>query len=752
MSSMRVVGYTDQLSVAQGGRVSVYVSCQDPEYDVAVVRLRHGDRDSRGPGFRSTRVPSPVDGVKAGLNQPITSGSWLDSSPFEVESESMSLAVWTWPTTPILGRVQHLLGLWRSDGSGYGLCIKPGGQPALVEVGVDDQLRELVSADFVLEDRTWYLLVATLNGSEGSVGLQIWTRHPHSKTVYSESLGALVMESAERFRLVGAARISPEGDPQGLFNGKLGRPTAYPFAISDSDVELFLIDETPTSPAAVAWDLSLQLDTDVVVDVSGSENHGSLVNLPERAVKGWNWTGRRTDPALAPTEYGAVWFHEDDLEDAGWAPGFELTVPDDWGSGIYAFELTGRGVDRFVDHVPFVVRPREGAPRNPILFLAPTFSWLAYAQDHAHVRPDRLVAMGITLDDLVSTGTPYEQKAFRYILDNRLCGLYDEHTDGSGVHYSSRLRPIVTMRPGFNKASSRFRLAHQLNADLYLIDWLDELGFPYDVATDDDLHANGPDLLAHYSVLMTGTHPEYWSSAMLDALEQWTDDGGRLMYMGGNGFYWATSVDSRRPHVIEVRRQNFPGATGAPLPGEGVHSTTGEPGGTWRSRGRPPEQIVGVGSRAIGLHTAVPFVRTKASDDDRVAFAFDGVKERTLGEAGLHLGAAAGWEVDCSDPAAGTPPHAVVLAEAMLPPHDYAAFMDTATSSSLATADPDALRAEVVFFETNGGGAVFSVGSIAYAACLSEDRYANALSRLTANVLERFMDPQPFVLPEYANR
>src|SRR5258705_230452 len=77
---------------------------------------------------------------------------------------------------------------------------------------------------------------------------------------------------------------------------------------------------------------------------------------------------------------------------------------------------------------------------------------------------------------------------------------------------------------------------------------------PHDVFTDHDLHADGAALLDGYRVLITGTHPEYWTHAMLDALHGWLERGGRLMYLGGNGFYWVTSIDPDRPHVAEVRR------------------------------------------------------------------------------------------------------------------------------------------------------------------------------------------------------
>ena len=56
----------------------------------------------------------------------------------------------------------------------------------------------------------------------------------------------------------------------------------------------------------------------------------------------------------------------------------------------------------------------------------------------------------------------------------------------------------------------------------------------------------------------------------------------------------------------------------------------------------------------------------------------------------------------------------------------------------------------MVFFETAAGGAVFSVGSMTYVGSLLVDGGENTLSRITANVVNRFRDPAPFVLPEGA--
>ena len=48
------------------------------------------------------------------------------------------------------------------------------------------------------------------------------------------------------------------------------------------------------------------------------------------------------------------------------------------------------------------------------------------------------------------------------------------------------------------------------------------------------------------------------------------------------------------------------------------------------------------------------------------------------------------------------------------------------------------IRAEIVYFETKAGGAVFSTGSITFCGSLSHNNYDNDISRLLENVLRRF--------------
>ena len=159
---------------------------------------------------------------------------------------------------------------------------------------------------------------------------------------------------------------------------------------------------------------------------------------------GHNWKGDVVDFNLAPSEYGAIYFHDDDLEDAGWETDFELTIPENMRSGVYAARLRANDSE---DYVPFFVRPKRGTSSAPIVFLAPTCSYLAYANFYGLDDP---VLRGL-MSELARREISPEpvQAQDRYIVDQNLQSLYDHHVDGAGVAYSSRLRPIVNMRPKY---------------------------------------------------------------------------------------------------------------------------------------------------------------------------------------------------------------------------------------------------------------------------------------------------------------
>jgi N,N-dimethylformamidase len=373
-----------------------------------------------------------------------------------------------------------------------------------------------------------------------------------------------------------------------------------------------------------------------------------------------------------------------------------------------------------------------------IAFLAPTFTYLAYGNDHLWQRTD--VAAGV-LWPVERAERPDPADLYLAAHPELGLSLYDKHSDGSGVCYASSRRPLVNMRDDYRYWQTD--APRHFSADLELLRWLRRRGFAYDVLTDSELDAD-PEAVSGYQVVLTGSHPEYWSRAMLDGITAYLGSGGRIMYLGGNGFYWVTSVDRRRRHIIEVRRGNAGSRNWTSLPGECFHSTSGELGGLWRHRGRPPQQLVGIGMAAIGCRTGAPYAREPASYERDVAFIFEGVDNALIGDFGVAMGGAAGDEIDRVDFELGTPARTRVLASSRGRHDDsyWRCIEDVEeTAPGLSGPTDENVRADMVYVSCEGGGAVFGVGSISWVLSLSHDDDDNAVSRITENVLREFAGP-----------
>jgi N,N-dimethylformamidase len=746
---MKIVGYGDRLSVAPGEVIQFMVSCDRPSYRADIVRLLHGDPNPAGPGFKEQPIPTPAAGTYAGRTQAYRHGSFVrvpDSAALR-QVVSFTIGVWLCPTTPMAG-VQGLLGTWSPEQIGFQLVVDQTGALALWLGGAGEV--ERISTGAPLREGSWYFAAASYDARDGNVLLMqrsvpVWpldasnaimeaTRRPHAAAA---THGPLLM-AALWTGMDGGALLTG-----GHFNGKLEAPSLFGAALGRVDLDRLANGEPPTAlgqPLVAAWDFSRDPASNRVTDVSSNRLHGQTVQSPARAMKGHAWTGRETNHVRAPAEYGAIHFHDDDLTDAAWAVDFALTVPDELKSGVYAAKLSAGDAEDSQDYVPFFVRPRQRTAASDILFLVPTNSYLAYGNEHVLASPEVQLLAEHKLRYPV-------QEQDKHIVAHRLLSLYDHHSDGSGVCYSSRLRPIVNMRPkwNFTLLGNGEGYPHQFNADLHLVDWLTVKGFEFDVATDEDLHAEGTALLSQYRVILTGSHAEYWSGPMLQALDEYLGRGGRFMYLSGNGLYWVTSFDPEQPHIIEVRRW---GGTQSWIaePGEYHHSTTGELGGLWRERGWAPQRLVGVGFTAQGFDRSMPYRRQPGSFDERVAFIFEGIgPDEGIGETGLVMGGAAGFELDRADHKLGTPPHALVLATATGFSDSYQHVIEeVGLANSLQGGTVETrVRADMVYFETPNGGAVFSAGAIAYCGSLSVDSYAGNVSRITENVLRRFACPQP---------
>jgi N,N-dimethylformamidase len=189
---------------------------------------------------------------------------------------------------------------------------------------------------------------------------------------------------------------------------------------------------------------------------------------------------------------------------------------------------------------------------------------------------------------------------------------------------------------------------------------------------------------------------------MYDRLKSWVfERGGKLLYLGGNGLN--CEVDFLDKTTMVVQNGN-----GYKMREHGTESRL--------AFGYESEaNLLGVQYTPAGIMTAAPY---KVIDADHWVFEGTGMKKGDLfGEKSLHQripGGASGHETDKIMPDSPTHTHLLARGE-----------------------NPDHGGADMVVFDTDSGGAVFSVGSITYVSSILVD---DVVSAVTANVLRKFLD------------
>src|SRR5690606_24243449 len=131
-------------------------------------------------------------------------------------------------------------------------------------------------------------------------------------------------------------------------------------------------------------------------------------------------------------------------------------------------------------YIPFFVTTKIGHPTAKVALLIPTVSYQVYANG----RLDPSILPG-DLVPLRRSGGPSPAEIYVDHYGMRSC--YDRHNDGSGVAIATMLRPMpITVNP--QSRSSFNSSPHQLGADLYIVDWLEQKGICYDIITDHELN------------------------------------------------------------------------------------------------------------------------------------------------------------------------------------------------------------------------------------------------------------------------
>jgi N,N-dimethylformamidase len=717
-----IIGYVTPWSAHVGQDLAFKISSRDGRtFTATIVRIDSCDPNPNGPGMKLVPFDAQLEGPYAGQEQPVFPGSCAyGPMPALKDIRRVTLELTVQPT--LVGvSLQTLVALQNHDGS-HGVAIAlTCGELVFQSLATGEKIKTGVSVASDL----WTNLQILID-VDGHVQV-ICTGTCAREEAFRNTTEFTVPFAAASFdgTIVCIAAVW-KGHPEQAFNGFIESP-AMRMTSNESR------DDQSRDALLAHWDFRPTLDHTRVPNLVDRDAALVLVNAPMRAVRSSRWTGRELDWKHAPDEYAAIRFHADDLSDCGWQTSINFRIPADMPSGVYGLRVDN---GECVDTIPFYVTVASEGKHARIAFLAPTLTYLAYANNargnFSGALADRVEkwdAYPHNPDVVTAFGT----------------STYNYHSDGSGISLSSRLRPILTMRPGYltfhDEHGSGLR---HFSADSHLTNWLREKGFEFDVVTDEDLDDRGVDALKHYDVVLTGSHPEYHTRRMLDALLAYRSAGGSLMYLGGNGFYWKIARAASAPHLLEIRRAEAGMRVWESHPGEYYNQLDGEYGGMWRRNGLPPQKVAGVGFTAEGDFRGTFYRRTPASFSAEHAWLFAGVKAgpaEPLGNFGLSGGGAAGFEIDQTATDLGTPAYVTVVAYSDNHDASFVTVPEELLFNRMVGKPRvhSGIRAHMICgFGPNGGG-LFAVGSICFLGSLYCAGYDNDVSQIVENCLRRFL-------------
>jgi N,N-dimethylformamidase len=793
---LRITGYSDKFSARPGETIKFHVNSEFSEsYDTEIVRLIHGDTNPDGPGYKEEEIKTDLSGTLQGEHQALHSGSYI-FVPYSklMDVTSFTLCALIYPTTPVtdtegvnVGTQGILTKYDESKQTGFGLFINDDGELTL-KLGGGNGKVQTFSTGKPLFRKVWYKVAVSYNADTGEVvlfqqahvtntngGHGMSMLHPLEDTndrITATASGshknndapflmAASSAAANSGRHICGAHFIEVKEPLEIpentcnYNGKIERPKFLKRAATLTEIELMFasagVEHVPNElrgDLIGAWDFSANMEKNAsnptVYDMSPTRLNGHGINLPIRGVPGFNWSSAYMSFLHGPQEYGAIHFHDESVDDARWKTSFEFTIPKGLKSGCYAARLrvNGETTAEMEDYIPFFVRPPASGPTAKIALIMSTNSYMAYANDNLSV--NSVVAQ------LLTGQVPLLQPSDLLLNKERGYGLgtYASYRDGWGVNTSSRLRPILNMRPKYIHVLSPS--LWQLNADLHLVDWLEQMDYDIDIHTDEDLQREGVELLKQYQVVLTGHHPEYITEDMMDAYHDYQMQGGRWMYLAANGFYWITVAHPDNPNIIEVRKGDNGSRAWTINPGEYCNAFDGKHGGLWRVRGRAMAKLLGVSFTSFGLTYSSYYRPAPDAQHPEAAWLMKGIdQDEPIGDFGLIGDGAAGLELDRYDLELGTPHRAFLLANSEGHSDMFVTVSEESTfnargyyASGTGETNPQ-IRADLVYYKTPNDGAVFSVGSMSWCGSLSHNNYDNNVSTIMRNTIDGFLVEGP---------
>lgn len=751
-----LIGYSSELTVRPGDAIDFKVNVLGgDEYQADLVQVVNGDSRSKyADQFSMIAVDAPFAGRYPGRNQPLNLGSYVhveDASPLD-QLESFTVAAWIFPTfdpteyeppdldnidpfSPpslnIAESISHQTIVSRYDtttGSGWSLQID---EEYRLRFVAGDQA---VVLETKVKDWDWVYVAASYDAGTGQVSVHLredpWAAGDAFTARKLVTTGAVNPAHQGPLRIAagrggeGAAAAELE-KPSHVFNGRIQDVRIVSRALTADELDALSSEVVPESVAGdvvADFDFAKEIPSNRARDLSSSGLAGLVVNGPERAVRGKFFRGTTVNWTLAPDDYDAIGFHADDLHDAQWSTDFSYTVPADLRSGIYAARLTQGD---FTEYIVFFVAAPKGDPAADLALWISDYNYLAYSN----------ISIGATARNNYP-GHNFSDDDIEFMRANpeyATGGVYNQHVDGTYYAWGSRLRPDIQMKPE--------AMLYNFVQDTHITAFLEHEGIAYDIITDELVEEEGLALLQQYRAVISSTHHEYVTMGEFDAVDLYTRSGGRFLYGGGNGWFWSVGRLPGFPGIIESR--NFHEIGERML-------TNGEMGGLMAETGRKTGVVFGNEMAGMIFNGSSPYRRLEDADNPRAAWVFEGTREgEEFGDYGVDRvhGGAAGFEIDRYNPGNGVPRHALHLAtSAELRPKIEDVKLNTLPLVISYHPSPGDIwaAADLVFFETPNGGAMFSTGSITWFSSTLENGFDNDVARISRNVIDRFLDPAPF--------
>ncbi|KAL8865278.1 MAG: hypothetical protein Q9198_009399 [Flavoplaca austrocitrina] len=375
MSRDNIIGYVDPLITSPGAKPAVKVSCSRRDtFTSQVYRLGAGFNHSDGPPVSHRPLEAIPQQTHQGRPQFSRIGSFAKIPSWGgillERADSVSISFWCQPTLPQGAKHDQFLfsSTDNSQQTGFECFLDQAGVLRL-RTGVPNGMQEVILSVNLLRYR-WYHLLFSMRSSSGTLTLK--SKAKARDIAEPEELFEERHSLEQPLRIASHVPLTIGSDSHGC------RPSSKPIYSGsfNGKIEGFRI-ETRSSAGHIDtlldMDFSLDIPTDKIRDVSGNEHHGELINGPSRAVTGHDWHASQTDWTHASYGYGAIYFHDDDLDDTQWETTFELDVPKDLHSGCYGI-LVDDGVS--TDFIPFFIRPDPNASRTPpVALIIPTMTY-----------------------------------------------------------------------------------------------------------------------------------------------------------------------------------------------------------------------------------------------------------------------------------------------------------------------------------------------------------------------------------------